>query len=334
MNKSLWDRFLLFLYWWFSVLIFPIYFFRYIRQDSRTRKLKYSDLGEYIDFMGTPVLCLIADTISFCICFCLLLKVCLAECLPLQALQFDMGYEYILWSCILGQIYTEVIQLRKLGWKNYATHFWNVLDMLIISLMCVAAGIRVYTIHLACGLPDNLLEMNCNRTMTLDNKIFWNLNLDTSDEGLYGRIENYVGVAWMFYGFLGYLQTIKFISLTDSHNVLGPLQLAMKSMIEDLCQILVLLSGFVLSFSICITVTMSQIYRFYRETQGISGQEIPQEFKNLEQTAMTHHWSLFGFIDFIDELRGEREVRQTGVYVVVYFLLGSKYKLRKTVYTL
>ena len=282
MNKSITDRFFLLLYWFCSTMIFPYYGIQYIMKDPRQRKLRYSDLGEYIDFMGTPVLCLIADTISFILCFSFLIKICLQDELPTEPMAFAMGYEYILWACIVGQIYTETIQLRKLGWKKYVTHFWNCIDVFIIFILIVAAGIRIYTIQLTEYQP-----------------------LLTS-------------IAWILYGVLGFLQTIKFISLTDSSNVLGPLQLAMKSMIGDLTQIMVLLSAMLFGFSICIYVVMRQLPNIYGESVIV-----PRRFQNLSQTVATLFWSLFGFIDFLEDMREKEESRSMEIYVFFYLVFAG-----------
>ncbi|XP_063681304.1 transient receptor potential-gamma protein-like isoform X3 [Bolinopsis microptera] len=287
MNSSIWNKISLFFYWWFSVLIFPFYGVQYLMKDPRQRKLRYSDLGEYIDFMGTPVLCLIADSISFILCFAFLLAICLQEELPTRSTQFEMFFEYILWSCIVGQIYTEFIQLRKLGWKNYLTHFWNQVDILIIVLLFATAGVRIYTI----------------------NKIEPGRELTEHDEF-------YQSIAWIMYGTLGFLQTIKFLSLTDSNNVIGPLQLAMKSMIGDLMQIMLLLIIILVAFSVTIMVLMKQIPHLY------PGEEIPNNFKSLPNTIATLLWALFGFIDFIEKMRDDED-KKMGVYVIFYIIFTA-----------
>ena len=291
MNTSIWNRISLFFYWWFSVLIFPFYGIQYLMKDSRQRKLRYSDLGEYIDFMGTPVLCLIADTISFILCFAFLLAICLQEALPTRSTQYEMFYEYILWSCIVGQIYTEFIQLRKLGWKNYVTHFWNQLDIIIIVLLFATAGVRIYTV----------------------NKIEPGIALTEDDEF-------YQSFAWIMYGALGFLQTIKFLSLADSNNVIGPLQLAMKSMIGDLMQIMLLLLTILFAFSVVLMVLMKQIPHLY------PGQEVPSNFANLMKTVYTLLWALFGFIDFIEKMRDDED-KVYGVYVIFYIILAGEIRI-------
>ena len=287
MNKSVWDRFLLLLYWLASTMIFPYYGIQYLLKDPRQRKLRYSDLGEYIDFMATPVLCLIADTISFILCFAFLIKICLQDELPSRPLEFSMGYEYILWACVVGQIYTETIQLRKLGWKKYVTHFWNCIDILIIVTLVVAAGVRIYTLQFTVIRP-----------------------LLTS-------------ATWILYGLLGFLQTIKFISLTDSSNVLGPLQLAMKSMIADLFQIMVLLGAMLFGFSLCIFVVMRQLPNIYQEADNGNPVSVPWRFSSLAQTVATLFWSLFGFIDFLDEMRETEESKAIEIYITFYLIFAG-----------
>ena len=267
-------------------------------KDPRQRKLRYSDLGEYIDFMGTPVLCLIADTISFILCFGFLLAICLQERLPTRSTQYEMFYEYILWSCIVGQIYTEFIQLRKLGWKNYVTHFWNQVDILIIFILFATAGLRIATLYSIDSLPlvDGVRDFN------------------GADD-----IKSQQSIAWVMYGVLGFLQTIKFLSLTDSNNVLGPLQLAMKSMIGDLMQIMLLLVTIMLGFSVTIMVLMKQIPELYQDK---TKDDIPSNFQDLLSTAATLLWSLFGFIDFIEEMR-KNEGSMLGVYVAFYLIFAG-----------
>ena len=282
-------------------MIFPFYGIQYLMKDPRQRKLRYSDLGEYIDFMGTPVLCLIADTISFILCFAFLLTICLQEKLPTGSTQFEMFYEYILWSCIVGQIYTEFIQLRKLGWKNYVTHFWNQVDILIILLLFATAAVRIYTI--------------CN------------IDIDNGEELVQTQ-----SIAWIMYGGLGFLQTIKFLSLTDSNNVLGPLQLAMKSMIVDLMQIMLLLLTILVGFSVTIMVLMKQIPSLYgtNTTAPSNGtEELPDSAKNFDglfKTIATLLWALFGYIDFIENMRQEEDKR-LGVYVAFYVIFAGKKKV-------
>ncbi|KAL5254037.1 hypothetical protein ACHWQZ_G013706 [Mnemiopsis leidyi] len=295
MNTSIWNRISLFFYWWFSVLIFPFYGVQYLLKDPRQRKLRYSDLGEYIDFMGTPVLCLIADTISFILCFGFLLAICLQEELPVRSTQYEMFYEYILWSCIVGQIYTEFIQLRKLGWKNYVTHFWNQIDILIIFILFGTAGLRIATLYNIDSLP--LVDGERDFTGA-------------------DQIKSQQSVAWVMYGVLGFLQTIKFLSLTDSNNVLGPLQLAMKSMIGDLMQIMLLLLTILVGFSVTIMVLMKQIPELYK------GKEVPPNFQDLLSTIATLLWALFGFIDFIEEMR-RNEGDMLGVYVAFYVIFAA-----------
>lgn len=295
MNTSIWNRISLFFYWWFSVLIFPFYGVQYLLKDPRQRKLRYSDLGEYIDFMGTPVLCLIADTISFILCFGFLLAICLQEELPVRSTQYEMFYEYILWSCIVGQIYTEFIQLRKLGWKNYVTHFWNQIDILIIFILFGTAGLRIATLYNIDSLP--LVDGERDFTGA-------------------DQIKSQQSVAWVMYGVLGFLQTIKFLSLTDSNNVLGPLQLAMKSMIGDLMQIMLLLLTILVGFSVTIMVLMKQIPELYK------GKEVPPNFQDLLSTIATLLWALFGFIDFIEEMR-RNEGDMLGVYVAFYVIFAG-----------
>ena len=287
------------------MVIFPYYGIQYLLKDPRQRKLRYSDLGEYIDFMGTPVLCLIADTISFILCFAFLMCICLQAELPTDPFQFSMGYEYILWACVVGQIYTETIQLRKLGWKNYVTHFWNVVDILIIIILLTTAGIRIYTVSLSPGY-DNPSEFP-------------------------DSLQKHISIAWILYGILGFLQTIKFLSLTDANNVLGPLQLAMKSMIEDLLQILVLLIFVQFGFSVCIYVVMRQIPALYpdRNVDGADLGNIEYLFSDIWQTYATLFWALFGFIDFIQDMRMREE--KTMAINLLFYLVFAAYLMMSAV---
>jgi type III secretory pathway component EscU len=118
------------------------------------------------------------------------------------------------------------------------------------------------------------------------------------------------------YGVLGFLQTIKFLSLTDSNNVLGPLQLAMKSMIGDLMQIMLLLLTILVGFSVTIMVLMRQIPFLYED------EVVPPQFESLFKTIATLLWALFGFIDFIEHMR-EVEDKVLGIYVAFYVVFAG-----------
>lgn len=124
------------------------------------------------------------------------------------------------------------------------------------------------------------------------------------------------------YGILGFLQTIKFLSLTDSHNVFGPLQLAMKSMIGDLMQIMLLLIFVIIGFSVGIMVLMKQIPNLYRKSADDKTIKIPAQFESLGKTIATLVWSLFGFIDFIEGMRAEED-KMLGIYVCFYLIFAG-----------
>ena len=306
MNNSFWGCAFLLLKWWCSVILFPYYGILYLNMGKH-RKLKYSYLGEYIEFMKTPLLCLIADTIAYFLCLTMLICICVTDELSLQYNHLYNGFEYVLWSCILGQTYTEAIQVRKLGWKKYFTHFWNLVDLTIIVITMVAIGFRMYSI------------ISYHNDQTLDKE---KVNLQA--------------ISGLLYGVLCFVQTIKILSITDASYILGPLQLAMKSMMRDLVLIFILLTTVILSFSLAIFVTMQQIKRFYGDQSAIVTEKdnstkyttsenkgVPELFETFGQTLATLFWALFGFIDFVAEIRQQEKGKET-VFIFFYILFAGK----------
>lgn len=84
------------------------------------------------------------------------------------------------------------------------------------------------------------------------------------------------------------LLTLSFLSITDASYILGPLQLAMKSMIKDLILILVMLIVVIFAFSLAIYVTFQQLPVLYGP-----GADIPVGFGDLGSTLRLFELRLF-----------------------------------------
>eukprot|EP00049_Salpingoeca_infusionum_P005248 m.90186 g.90186 ORF g.90186 m.90186 type:complete len:781 (-) comp12910_c1_seq1:133-2475(-) len=264
-------------------ILFPYYLFLYLIQTPRS--LAFSALGDYLKLCHTPFVKFVGNMISF---VGLIVLVIVVASQPSQAVPNSAEVVLAVW--IVALWVQEIREMYQTPSHIYLSSSWNLIDMIVyLSWGCVL-GLRVF--------------LYIDRNDTVNN-------------------EGMLYAANQLFAFSGVLAGVRFLNVLEAHYLLGPLQVSIKRIVQDLLVFLSILIVFMFSFAIGLT-------KIHQSVENIpENEEVISMFGSFGQTMRTLFWSIFGLVE-LPSLAVSGDGAKTiqtlsellyGVYMVLVFIL-------------
>ncbi|XP_077867974.1 short transient receptor potential channel 4-like [Saccoglossus kowalevskii] len=181
---------------------------------------------------------------------------------------------------VIGYIWAEIKQLWDKGVPNYMKDWWNLLDFIINSMYIATFGLRL-TAHLKIHVWHDGPEILPRKE--------W----DAWDPTL---------VAEAVFAVANIFSTLRMFYLFTANAQLGPLQISLGRMVEDICKFLCIIALVLVSFA----VGLNQLFFYYSTTDvlsaageciGVTCQNPNNAYSTLYNAAETLIWTIFGLVD-------------------------------------
>ncbi|XP_033631694.1 short transient receptor potential channel 4-like [Asterias rubens] len=220
----------------------------------------------------------------------------------------DIEILIVVW--VLGYIWAEVKQLWDMGVTQYQRDWWNSLDYVTNTLYVTVIGLRVT------AFINLKIMYNPNHGPIVLKRAEW----DEWDPTL--MAEAVFAVANIF-------SMLRVVYFFTANSQLGPLQISLGRMVEDIVKFLFLMTLVLFSFA----AGLYQLYWVYvvREERlpdstdkvcfGVSCREQNNAFTDLFQTLQTLVWAIFGLV----ELSNVKVVPEHGVTEFIGALMFGVY---------
>ncbi|XP_022084872.1 LOW QUALITY PROTEIN: short transient receptor potential channel 4-like [Acanthaster planci] len=190
----------------------------------------------------------------------------------------DIEILIILW--VLGYLWAEVKQLWDMGFKQYQRDWWNSLDFVTNTLYITVIGLRITAyVNLRVMGNENHGDIDLKRQ-------YW----DRWDPTL--MAEATFAVANIF-------SMLRVVYFFTANSQLGPLQISLGRMVEDIVKFLFLMALVLFSFA----AGLNQLYWVYQEEIdpgmcfGVACPEPNNAFTDVFQTLQALIWAIFGLTD-------------------------------------
>ncbi|XP_070552773.1 short transient receptor potential channel 4-like isoform X2 [Ptychodera flava] len=175
---------------------------------------------------------------------------------------------------VAGYIWAEIKQLWDKGPNEYMKDWWNLLDFIINSMYIATIGLRITAYIQAQDDTD---------TVSRDKWHAWEPTL----------------VAEAVFAVANVFSSLRMFYLFTANAQLGPLQISLGRMVEDICKFLCIIVLVLASFA----VGLNQLYFFYSEDgdvdgcKGITCKEQNNAYSTLFNAVETLIWTIFGLVD-------------------------------------
>ncbi|XP_077983684.1 short transient receptor potential channel 4-like [Glandiceps talaboti] len=184
--------------------------------------------------------------------------------------------EIVIIIYIAGYIWAEIKQLWDKGVHEYIKDWWNLLDFIINSMYIATIGLRV-TAYVQVSISS---KYNLARSL-------WHAWDPTLVAEAVFAVANIFSSLRMFYLFTANAQ-------------LGPLQISLGRMVEDICKFLCVMTLVLASFA----VGLNQLYYYYSTIDdhnlsctGVTCDDQNNAYSTLFNAVETLIWTIFGLVD-------------------------------------
>eukprot|EP00045_Choanoeca_perplexa_P009987 m.99587 g.99587 ORF g.99587 m.99587 type:complete len:744 (+) comp15102_c0_seq4:62-2293(+) len=249
----------------------------------RHNNITFSRLGDYLELWHTPFIKFVGHMISF-IAYLILLLVVVGQ----SAQEDPSKAEVALAFWVVALLAQEVREIYQTPTRIYFSSIWNLFDLLAMFMLVIVIILRM---------------------------VVW-----TSD---------YPGEADIMYSsnvllaFSAVLSILRLLNILETNSLLGPLQISIRQILQDLMVFLCILLVFVVAFSAGLT-------KLYESVEDIpENEEVLAAFGNFGACLRTSFWALFGLIELgtlTVEGRFAQRIQATGeivfgIYMVLVFIL-------------
>ena len=243
-----------------------------------------SNLASLFRMKFTPFLCFITDAFNYVIFLAILVCVCLTE----QETDAITMWEYALYVCVISRILIELDLVIQQGWMRYFLNVWNYVDILILSLLCVAA---LYKGCIIAGVPSTSEHHKdtINSTMTNITEIDKKLGVVTESDLYKNNIDNWSKLMLNYRHFLNvsyiyaateFVLFLRLLTLLEVTRSMGPMMIALKYLLKDVLKFSVLLGSTILGTSITIHSMSVRLEKWSDDVNDLCKDTVSNSIKN------------------------------------------------------
>ncbi|XP_063691099.1 transient receptor potential-gamma protein-like [Bolinopsis microptera] len=331
-NTLLYGKTLIALKYIASPIMLPLLFLKLLLVElPRGIKFMESSFAELLKLKFTPCMCFITDALNYLIFLMILICACI---FPTDGKYQVGGTDYLLYFCVLSRLIIEIDFLVQQGW-GYLRHFWNIVDIIVIVMLCVGA---VHNVMIQYRV-DGLLKEHKEKKEKIDYK--------ATEGDLMRSHQDSMNVYYM-YAVAEFILTLRILGLLEVFKSLGTMMIALKYLVIDVLNFGILLLTVIFGTSIAIYSMTISIHRWNKELKSsvaifFDGAEdhiftllpynhshpegevtAPAVFETFYDTMRNIMWSTFGLLDVVN-LAVEHEARTTvfiNIILILYILLS------------
>ena len=282
-----------------SPIVLPLLFIKYLLFEFRKGvPLMKSSFADLLTLTLTPYLCFLTDALNYLATLSVVIYICITPS------DYNIGTtECVLYFCVFSRILNEIDSLVQEGWKTYFQDFWNIIDILAILLLSVAAVYEV-TIHYQIdGINGKWSE-----------KSYQQLEEDIMQTHLDSMRVSYM------YAVAEFILTLRILGFLEISKSLGTMLIALKCLIRDVLKFAVIFLAIILGTAIAIysmTITVHEWnkelkeaaelflddYSFtllpYNRSHTGESVRVPAVFRTFIDTLRNTMWSTFGLLNVV-----------------------------------
>ena len=307
-NTLLYGKTLIALKYITSPIILPLLFLKLLLVElPRGIKFMESSFAELLKLKFTPCMCFITDALNYSIFLMILICACI---FPTEGGKYQVGgTDYLLYFCVLSRLIIEIDFLVQQGW-GYLRHFWNIVDIIVIVMLCVAA---IHNVMIQYKV-DGLLKEHKETTDDID--------YDATEEDLMRSHQDSMNVYYM-YAVAEFILTLRILGLLEIFKSLGTMMIALKYLVIDVLNFGILLLTVIFGTSVAIYTMTISIHQWNKELKNSvaiffdhadnhiftllpynhshpEGELMaPAVFKTFTDTTRNIMWSTFGLLDVV-----------------------------------